>query len=117
LDEFYELGSRAEGLQHILHAADNEHDEVVYIFGILTIEYNKSSVEVEEVLVHVNKFITSSLADWMIQKWIHSVRWKVFLTLLRYEVFGWGRWFFADVQDLPQCYTPGCQELIFRNTW
>jgi hypothetical protein len=63
---FYELGSRAEGLQHILQAADNRHDEAAYIFGILTIEYNNSPVEVEEALLHVDKFSTPSLFDQMI---------------------------------------------------
>jgi hypothetical protein len=57
------LGSRAEGLQHILQAANNGHNEVEYNFSIITIEYNNSPVEVEEVLVHMEKFITSSLAD------------------------------------------------------
>jgi hypothetical protein len=57
------LGSRAEGLQFILNVADNGHDEAAYIFGILRIEYNNSSVEVEEALVHVDKFITPSLAN------------------------------------------------------
>jgi hypothetical protein len=33
------------------------------MFGILTIEYNNSIVEVEEALVHMEKFITLSLAD------------------------------------------------------
>jgi hypothetical protein len=76
---------------------DNEHDEASYIFGILTIEYNNSPVEVEEALVHVDKFITPSLADQTIRDWIHSVHWKVVLTLLRYEELGWGHRFFADV--------------------
>jgi hypothetical protein len=110
------LGSRAEGLQHILQAADNGHDKAAYIFGILTIKYNNSPVEVEEALVHVEKFIMPSLADWTIQEWIHLVRWKAVLTLLRYEELGWRRRFFADVQDLPQCHTLGCQALIFSNT-
>jgi hypothetical protein len=81
------------------------------------IEYTNSPVEVEEALVHIDKFITSSLADWMIREWIHSVRWKDVLMLLRYEVLGWWRRFFVDVQDLPQCHTPRCQALIFRNAW
>jgi hypothetical protein len=81
------------------------------------IEYSNSSVEVEEALGYIDKFITSSLADWTIQKWICSVRWKAVLMLLRYEELGWGCWFFAYVRDLPQCHTPGCQALIFRNTW
>jgi hypothetical protein len=63
LDEFYELDSRAEGLQHILQATDNRHDEVAYIFGILMIKYNNPPVEAKEALVHVDKFITPSLAD------------------------------------------------------
>jgi hypothetical protein len=111
------LGSRAEGHQHILHTADNGHDEAMYIFGILTTEYNNSPVEVKEALVHIDKFITPSLADRTIQKWIRSMLWKVVLTLLRYEELGWGRRFFADVQDLPQCHTLGCQMPIFRNAW
>jgi hypothetical protein len=49
----------------MLQAADSGHDEV-YMFDILTVEYNNSSVEVEEVLIHVDKFIASSLADPMI---------------------------------------------------
>jgi hypothetical protein len=28
--------------------ADNKHDEAAYMFGIFTIEYNNSPVEVEE---------------------------------------------------------------------
>jgi hypothetical protein len=84
------LGSRAEGLQHILQAVDNRHDKVAYIFGILTIEYNNSPVEVKEALVHVEKFITSSLADRTIREWIRSVHWKAVLMLLRYEELGWG---------------------------
>jgi hypothetical protein len=59
------LGSRAVGHQHMLQAADSGHDEV-YMFDILTVEYNNSSVEVEEALIHVDKFIASSLADPMI---------------------------------------------------
>jgi hypothetical protein len=57
------LGLRAEGLQHMLQAADNGHDEVTYMFGILTVKYNNSAVEVKEALVHMDKFITLSLAD------------------------------------------------------
>jgi hypothetical protein len=57
------LGSRAEVLQHILQAVDNGHDEAVYIFAILMIVYNNSLVEVEEAMLHVDKFITSSLSD------------------------------------------------------
>jgi hypothetical protein len=33
------------------------------MFGILMVEYNNSPVEVEEALIHVDKFITPSLAD------------------------------------------------------
>jgi hypothetical protein len=36
------------------------------MFGILMVEYNNSLVEVEEALVHVDKFIIPSLADPMI---------------------------------------------------
>jgi hypothetical protein len=117
LEEFYEFGSRAEGLQHMLQAADNEHDEAAYMFGILTIKYNNSAVEVEEALVHMDKFITLSLADPTIRWWIHSIHYDAILTLIRYEDLGLGRRFFHPVQDLPQCYTPGCQALIYRNTW
>jgi hypothetical protein len=45
------------------HAPGSGHDEVVYMFGILTVKYNNSEVEVEEALVHVDKFITLSLAN------------------------------------------------------
>jgi hypothetical protein len=55
-----------EGLEHMLQAVCNGHDEAAYMFGVLTIEYNNSAVEVEEALVHVDKFITLSLADPMI---------------------------------------------------
>jgi hypothetical protein len=111
------LGSRAEWLQHKFQAAYNGHDEVAYLFGILTVEYNNSSVEVEEALVHMDKFITPSLADPMTQRWIHSVCYDAVLTLLRYVNLGWGRRFFHPMQDLPQCHTPGCQALIYRNMW
>jgi hypothetical protein len=111
------LGSRADELQHLLQAADNGHDEVAYIFYILMVEYNNSMVEVEEALVHVDKFITSSLADQTIQKWICSVRCDDVLMLLRYEDLGWERQFFADVHDLPQCHIPRCQMLIFKKAW
>jgi hypothetical protein len=47
----------------MLQAADNGHDEAMYMLGILTVEYNNSVVEVEEALVHMDKFITLSLAD------------------------------------------------------
>jgi hypothetical protein len=60
------LGSRAEGLQHMLQATDIRHVEAVYMFGILTVEYNNSVVEVKDALVHMDKFITLSLADPMI---------------------------------------------------
>jgi hypothetical protein len=83
------LGSRADELQHLLQAADNGHDEVAYIFYILMVEYNNSMVEVKEALVHVDKFITSSLADQTIRKWICSC--DDVLMLLRYEDLGWGR--------------------------
>jgi hypothetical protein len=84
------LGSRAEGVQHILQAVNNRHDEAAYIFGIVTIEYNNLPVEVKEALLHVNKFITPSLSNWTIRERIHSVRWKAVITLLRYEELGWG---------------------------
>jgi hypothetical protein len=60
------LGSRAEGLQHMLQATDIRHVEAAYMFGILTVEYNNSVVEVKDALVHMDKFITLSLADPMI---------------------------------------------------
>jgi hypothetical protein len=47
----------------MLQAVDRRHDEAAYVFGILTVEYNNSSVEVEEALVHADKFIRPSLAD------------------------------------------------------
>jgi hypothetical protein len=89
----------------------------VYAFGILTVENNNSPVEVEEALVHVDKFITSSLSDSAIRRWICSVCYDVVLTLRRYEELGWERQFFHPVQDLPQCLSTGCQVLIYRNTW
>jgi hypothetical protein len=92
----------------MLQAVDIGHGEVAYMFGLLTVEYNNSPVEVEEALVLVDKFITPSLADPMIRRWIHLVHYDDVLTLIRYENLGWGRRFFADVQDLPQCHTPGC---------
>jgi hypothetical protein len=52
-----------EGLQHILQVADNGHDEVAYIFGILMIEYNNLSVEVEEAPLNIVKFKTLPLSD------------------------------------------------------
>jgi hypothetical protein len=56
-------------LQHMHQAADSRHDEAAYMFGILTVKYNISEmevVEVEEALVHMDKFITLSLANLMI---------------------------------------------------
>jgi hypothetical protein len=50
----------------MLQAMDSGHDEAAYMFGILTVEYNNSAVEVEEALVHVDKFIMLSLANLMI---------------------------------------------------
>jgi hypothetical protein len=97
------LDSRAEGLQHMLQVVDTGHDEAAYVFGILTVKNNKSSVEVEEALVHVDKFITPSLSDPVIRRWIRSVRYDVVLTLRKYEEVDWGRRFFHLVQDLPQC--------------
>jgi hypothetical protein len=117
LDEFYKLGSRADGLQHILQAVDSGHDEAAYMFGILMIEYNNSPVEVEEALVHLDKFMTPSLVDPMILKWICSVCCEAVLMLRRYEGLGWGHRFFAQVPELPRCHTLGCQALIFRNMW
>jgi hypothetical protein len=101
----------------MLHATDNGHDDAAYMFGILTVMYNNSAVEVEEDLVHVDKFITLSLADPMIRWWICSVRCDAVLTLIRYENLGWGRWFFHPMQDPPQCHTSRCQTLIYRNAW
>jgi hypothetical protein len=83
----------------MLQAVDNGHDEVAYMFGILTVEYNNSAVEVEEALVHIDKCITLSLADQTIQRWIHSVRYDVVHTLIRYENLGWG------VSSLIRCRT------------
>jgi hypothetical protein len=45
---------------------DSGHDEAMYMFVILTVEYNNLPVEVKEALVHVDKFIMPSLADPMI---------------------------------------------------
>jgi hypothetical protein len=95
---------------------DNEHDKAAYIFGILTIEYNNSPVDVEEALLHVDKFSMPPLSDRMIREWIRSMHWKTVVMLKRYEELGWGHRFFA-VKDLLQCHTPGCQALIFRNAW
>jgi hypothetical protein len=60
------------------------------VFGILTVDYNNSLVEVKEALVHVDKFIMPSLADTVIRRWIHSMRYDGVLTLIRYEELGWG---------------------------
>jgi hypothetical protein len=84
----------------MLQAADSKHYEAAYMFGILMVEYNNSALEVEEVLVHVDKFIMLSLADPMIQRWIRLVCYDVVLTLIRYENLGWGCRFFHPVQDL-----------------
>jgi hypothetical protein len=46
-----------------MRVVDNGHNEAAYIFGILTIEYNNSPVEVKEALLHVDKFITPSLSN------------------------------------------------------
>jgi hypothetical protein len=78
----------------MLQAANNGHDEVAYMFGILIVEYNNSTVEVEEALVHVIKFITLSLVDPTIRRWIHSVRYDAVHTLIRYENLGCGCRFF-----------------------
>jgi hypothetical protein len=67
------------------------------MFGILMVEYNNLAVEVEEVLVHVDKIITLSLADPTIKWWIHLVRYDVVHTLIRYENLGWGQRFFHPV--------------------
>jgi hypothetical protein len=95
------LGLRPEGLQHMLQAANSRHDEAAYLFGILMVEYNNSLVEVRDALVHVDKFITPSLAGLMIRRWIHSVHYDTILTLIRNENLGWGCQFFHPVQDLP----------------
>jgi hypothetical protein len=78
---------------------DNEHDKAAYIFGILTIEYNNSPVDVEEALLHVDKFSMPPLSNRMIREWIRSMHWKTVVMLKRYEELGWGRRFFA-VKDL-----------------
>jgi hypothetical protein len=74
----------------MLQAADIGYDEAVYVFGILTVENNNSLAEVEETLVHVDKFITPSLSDPMIRRWIRLVHYDAVLTLRRYEELGWG---------------------------
>jgi hypothetical protein len=61
------------------------------------IEYNNLSVEVEEALLHVDKFSMPSLSDQMNQEWICSMRWKTVIALKRYQKLGWGRRFFIDV--------------------
>jgi hypothetical protein len=58
------------------------------VFGILTIENNNSPVEVEEALVHVDKFITPFLSDPVIRRWICSVCYDAALTIRRYEELG-----------------------------
>jgi hypothetical protein len=83
----------------MLQAADSEHDEAAYMFGIPMVEYNNSPVEVDEAMVHVDKFITLSLADPTIRRWIHLVHYNAFLTLIRYENFGWG------INSFIQCRT------------
>jgi hypothetical protein len=67
----------------------------VYNFGIYTIEYNNSPVEVEEALLQIDKFNTPPLSDRTIREWIRSVCWRTVITLKRYEELGWGRQFFA----------------------
>jgi hypothetical protein len=52
----------------MLQAANNGHDEVAYMFGIIMVKYNNSAVEVEEALIHVDKFVTLSLADRTIRR-------------------------------------------------
>jgi hypothetical protein len=111
------LGSRAEGLQHMLQTTDNRHDEAAYMLGLLTVEYNNSAVEFEEALVHMDKFIMLPLADPTIGRWFHSVCYDAVHTLIRYENLGWGHPFFHPVQDLPQYHTLGCHVLIYRNAW
>jgi hypothetical protein len=101
----------------MLQATDRGHDEGAYMFGILMVEYNKSPVDVEEAIVHVDKFITPSVADSVIRRLIRLVRYDPILTLIRYEELRWGHEFFHPVQDLPQCLSPGCQALIYWNTW
>jgi hypothetical protein len=96
---------------------DSGHDEAMYMFVILTVEYNNLPVEVEEALVHADKFIMSSLADPMIRRWIRSMRYDDVLVLIRYDNLGWRRRYFHEVQDLPQCLSPRCQVLIYTNRW
>jgi hypothetical protein len=67
------------------------------MFGILTVEYNNLEVEVEEARVQVDKFITLSLADRTIRRWIHSVCYDAIHMLIWYENLGWGRQFFNPV--------------------
>jgi hypothetical protein len=101
----------------MLQVVEKGHDQVAYVFGILMVEYINLLVEVKKALVHMDKFITPSLADPMIRRWNHSVHYDVVLTLIRYEELGWGCQFFHLVQDLPQCMSPGCQALIYQNAW
>jgi hypothetical protein len=54
-----------EGLQYMLQAADSRHDEAAYMFALLMVEYNNTLVDVKA-SIHVEKFITQSLADPMI---------------------------------------------------
>jgi hypothetical protein len=77
------------------------------MFGILTVEYNHSTVEVEEALGHMDKFLTLSLPDPMIRWWIRSVCYDAVLMLIRYENLGWGRRFFNPVQELPKFHPLG----------
>jgi hypothetical protein len=72
------------------HALGSRHDEAAYMFGILTVKYNNSAVEVKEALVHVDKFITLFRADLTIRRWIRSVCYDAIFTLIRYENLGWG---------------------------
>jgi hypothetical protein len=74
----------------MLQVADSGHDEAAHMFGILTVEYNNTTVKVEKAMVHVDTFMMLSLADPMIQWWIHSVLYDAVLTLIRYENLGWG---------------------------
>jgi hypothetical protein len=101
----------------MLQEADNGHDEVAYMFGILTVEYNNSAVEVEEALVHMDKFITLSLADPTIRRWIHLVRYDVVLTLIRYENLGWGIDSFIRCRTSHNAILWGSHALIYRNAW
>jgi hypothetical protein len=79
------------------HAPGSRHDEAAYMFGILTLEYNNSAVDVKEALVHMDKFIKLFLANLMIRWWIHSFCYDAVHMLIRYENLGWGRQFFLPV--------------------